>query len=172
MFDPDKIDKKIITIRNNTFDNPINFYLSESIRNVLAIKFLSYKPTLNANIDNLNRDNRDILFTLSDRNDESYNLKELYSSNTTITNDNSTHTYNTNYFSNFNILHEYTGTGILSEFSIDSDTYNFNPILPKLDRIIINFKNIDSDTNINQDNITNFNMDFVIYSMNPKLTMQ
>lgn len=168
MFNPEKIDKKIITIRNNTFDN-IDFYLSEPIRNVLAIKFLSYKPSLNNSTPDLNS-NIDIIFTLSDKNNESYYLKELYCSDQT---QNTTHTYKINYFSNFNILHEYIGTGILSEFNLDSDTYNFNPILPKLERLIINFKNIDNIHGlIDNTYIKSFNMDFVIYSMNPKLTMQ
>jgi hypothetical protein len=152
----ESINSKIININRNNLNN-FNIDLIDSIRNVIGIKLISL------NSDTTNTNLKNIIMTIND-----YNLKDLYLDSK----------YKKSYFSDFKYIDGKINSHCNNSFhdlKIDPDCYNFNPILPVLNKLEFDFFKIDSNiiNSINdQIDDTDINIKISIYSMNAKFTMQ
>ena len=121
----DKLDKKTIIINgSNISDITVNI---EPIKNVCSIKLIDIYATRDTSTD-LDK----IFLCIND-----YGLKTLY--------DNSNYKSGINVFNNIIFYPSFTknelnGTGIISDFNLDTQNFVFNPIQGELNRLNISFK--------------------------------
>jgi len=152
----DKLDKKTIIINgSNISDITVNI---EPIKNVCSIKLIDIYATRDTSTD-LDK----IYLCIND-----YGLKTLYDSN--------------NYKSGINVFNniifypsftknELNGTGIISDFNLDTHNYVFNPIQGELNRLNISFKKYNNTEVLTDYTLKDFSLELCIYSKRMKLTM-
>ena len=162
MFDDDIIDKKTLIIKGN---DTYNIILSdiEPIHNVLAIKHVLTYATINNTVTT--PDIQNIIIKIND-----FNLKTIISNNkTNLIFNNLIFKNNEKYAFKHN---QHNDTGIISDFRIDPDNYVCNPILNKLDKLIISFYKLNESTgDLEQVQLKEINIELCIYSSRKKLTM-
>ena len=152
----DKLDKKTIIINGSNISN-ITVDI-EPIKNVCSIKLIDIYAIRDTTTD-LDK----IYLCIND-----YGLKTLY--------DNSNYKSGINVFNNiiFNpsfIKNELNGTGIISDFNLDTQNYVFNPIQGELNRLNISFKKYNNTSELIDYQLKDFSLELCIYSKRMKLTM-
>tara|TARA_B100001778_G_scaffold234354_1_gene195301 strand:- start:7645 stop:8112 length:468 start_codon:yes stop_codon:yes gene_type:complete len=152
----DKLDKKTIIINgSNISDITVNI---EPIKNVCSIKLIDIYATRDTSTD-LDK----IFLCIND-----YGLKTLY--------DNSNYKSGINVFNNIIFYPSFTknelnGTGIISDFNLDTQNFVFNPIQGELNRLNISFKKYNNTSELIDYTLKDFSLELCIYSKRMKLTM-
>ena len=152
----DKLDKKTIIINGSSIsDITVDI---EPIKNVCSIKLIDIYATRDTTTD-LDK----IYLCIND-----YGLKTLY--------DNSNYKSGINVFNNIIfypsfIKNELNGTGIISDFNLDTQNYVFNPIQGELNRLNISFKKYNNTSELIDYQLKDFSLELCIYSKRMKLTM-
>lgn len=152
VFDEDIIDKKVIIVDGKDKDN-ISIEI-EPIKNVTSIKLVESYATI-ATSSSLQK----IYICLND-----YRLKTVNNGNT------SNDVFSSMIFHPNTAYNEPNGTGTISTFNLDTQNYVFNPIKGELRKLDISFKHLDDD-NLTPKILTNFYLEFCIYSKRMKQTM-
>jgi len=152
----DKLDKKTIIINGSNISN-ITVDI-EPIKNVCSIKLIDIYAIRDTTTD-LDK----IYLCIND-----YGLKTLY--------DNSNYKSGINVFNNIIfypsfIKNELNGTGIISDFNLDTQNYVFNPIQGELNRLNISFKKYNNTSKLIDYQLKDFSLELCIYSKRMKLTM-
>tara|TARA_B110000444_G_C18732438_1_gene543946 strand:+ start:117 stop:584 length:468 start_codon:yes stop_codon:yes gene_type:complete len=152
----DKLDKKTIIINGSNISN-ITVDI-EPIKNVCSIKLIDIYAIRDTTTD-LDK----IFLCIND-----YGLKTLY--------DNSNYKSGINVFNNIIfypsfIKNELNGTGIISDFNLDTQNYVFNPIQGELNRLNISFKKYNNTSELIDYQLKDFSLELCIYSKRMKLTM-
>lgn len=152
----DKLDKKTIIINGSSIsDITVNI---EPIKNVCSIKLIDIYATRDTSTD-LDK----IYLCIND-----YGLKTLY--------DNNNYKSGINVFNNIIFYPSFTknelnGTGIVSDFNLDTQNYVFNPIQGELNRLNISFKKYNNTEVLIDYTLKDFSLELCIYSKRMKLTM-
>ena len=152
----DKLDKKTIIINGSNISN-ITVDI-EPIKNVCSIKLIDIYAIRDTTTD-LDK----IYLCIND-----YGLKTLY--------DNNNYKSGINVFNNIIfypsfIKNELNGTGIISDFNLDTQNYVFNPIQGELNRLNISFKKYNNTSKLIDYQLKDFSLELCIYSKRMKLTM-
>ena len=152
----DKLDKKTIIINGHNISN-ITVDI-EPIKNVCSIKLIDIYAIRDTTTD-LDK----IYLCIND-----YGLKTLY--------DNSNYKSGINVFNNIIFYPPFTknelnGTGIISDFNLDTQNYVFNPIQGELNRLNISFKKYNNTSELIDYQLKDFSLELCIYSKRMKLTM-
>ena len=152
----DKLDKKTIIINGSNISN-ITVDI-EPIKNVCSIKLIDIYAIRDTTTD-LDK----IYLCIND-----YGLKTLY--------DNSNYKSGINVFNNIIFYPSFTknelnGTGIVSDFNLDTQNYVFNPIQGELNRLNISFKKYNNTEVLTDYTLKDFSLELCIYSKRMKLTM-
>lgn len=152
----DILDKKTIIINGSNISN-ITVDI-EPIKNVCSIKLIDIYAIRDTTTD-LDK----IYLCIND-----YGLKTLY--------DNSNYKSGINVFNNIIfypllIKNELNGTGIISDFNLDTQNYVFNPIQGELNRLNIYFKKYNNTSELVDYQLKDFSLELCIYSKRMKLTM-
>ena len=152
----DKLDKKTIIINGSSIsDITVNI---EPIKNVCSIKLIDIYATRDTSTD-LDK----IYLCIND-----YGLKTLY--------DNNNYKSGINVFNNIIFYPSFTknelnGTGIVSDFNLDTQNYVFNHIQGELNRLNISFKKYNNTEVLTDYTLKDFSLELCIYSKRMKLTM-
>lgn len=152
VFDEDIIDKKVIIVDGTNKDN-ISIEI-EPIKNVTSIKLVESYATIDTD-SSLQK----IYICVND-----YRLKTVNNGNT------SNDVFSSMIFHPTTAYNEPNGTGTISTFNLDTQNYVFNPIKGELRKLDISFKYLNGD-NLTPKTLTNFYLEFCIYSKRMKQTM-
>lgn len=152
VFDEDIIDKKVIIVDGTNSSN-ISIEI-EPIKNVTSIKLVESYATIDTSTS-LEK----IYICVND-----YRLKTVNNGNT------SNDVFSSMIFHPNTPYNEPNGTGTISTFNLDTQNYVFNPIKGELRKLDISFKYLNGD-DLAPKELTNFYLEFCIYSKRMKQTM-
>lgn len=152
VFDEDIIDKKVIIVDGTNKDN-ISIEI-EPIKNVISIKLVESYATIDTSTS-LEK----IYICVND-----YRLKTVNNGNT------SNDVFSSMIFHPNTAYNEPNSTGTISTFNLDTQNYVFNPIKGELRKLDISFKYLNGDDLVPKE-LTNFYLEFCIYSKRMKQTM-
>ena len=152
VFDEDIIDKKVIIVDGTSSSN-ISIEI-EPIKNVTSIKLVESYATIDTSTS-LEK----IYICVND-----YRLKTVNNGNT------SNDVFSSMIFHPNTAYNEPNGTGTISTFNLDTQNYVFNPIKGELRKLDISFKYLNGDDLVPKE-LTNFYLEFCIYSKRMKQTM-
>lgn len=161
--EPDSINKKVVILSGGGSSSTV-INLSETIRNVVAIKHIRTSATISSTVKNALQ-NTGIVPVFTKLND--YNLKEVYNTNNDIIPVFSSLYFETGSLESTSVSSKSNTTGIISNFRADVDNYVFNPLLPTLHKLQLDFV----DDQGNSVELQEFLIELCIYSTNAKLTM-